>query len=231
MAGSCRAAMPPRSLLHPSDPPATLSNTCSTDPRSRRPHGHRQGPDKAPAGDLRLHQEVLRPLRLPADGARHRQGGRPRLVLDGARAPGQPGEGRPAAARPVEAARDRAARQGGRRRQERPARQSGLPLVGRVAAGQPILAEENIEDYVHVSALAGGDEGEFVLAVRGDSMVDAGILDGDFVVVRPQETARTARSSSPWSARRRRSSASSRRPTTCACSRRTRRWNRSARAT
>ena len=65
----------------------------------------------------------------------------------------------------------------------------GLPLIGRVAAGQPILAEENIEDYVPVPGLAGGEEGEFVLAVRGDSMVDAGILDGDFVVVRRQETA------------------------------------------
>jgi repressor LexA len=65
----------------------------------------------------------------------------------------------------------------------------GLPLVGRVAAGEPILAEENIEDYVPVSGLAGGDEGEFVLAVRGDSMVDAGILDGDFVVVKRQEKA------------------------------------------
>jgi repressor LexA len=40
-----------------------------------------------------------------------------------------------------------------------------------------------------VSGLAGGDEGEFVLAVRGDSMVDAGILDGDYVVVKRQETA------------------------------------------
>jgi len=67
--------------------------------------------------------------------------------------------------------------------------QSGLPLVGRVAAGAPILAEENIEDYVPVSTLAGGDEGEFVLAVRGDSMIDAGILDGDYVVVKRQETA------------------------------------------
>ncbi len=67
--------------------------------------------------------------------------------------------------------------------------QSGLPLVGHVAAGQPILAEENIEDYVQVPGLAGGEDGEFVLAVRGDSMVDAGILDGDFVVVRRQDTA------------------------------------------
>ena len=66
---------------------------------------------------------------------------------------------------------------------------SGLPLVGQVAAGQPILAEENIEDYVQVPEIAGGEEGGFVLAVRGDSMVDAGILDGDYVVVRNQETA------------------------------------------
>jgi repressor LexA len=66
---------------------------------------------------------------------------------------------------------------------------SGLPLVGRVAAGTPILAEENIEEYVEVSPLAGGDGGDFVLEVRGDSMKDAGILEGDFVVVRPQETA------------------------------------------
>jgi repressor LexA len=66
---------------------------------------------------------------------------------------------------------------------------SGLPLVGHVAAGQPILAEENIEDYVQVGALAGGDEGEFVLTVRGESMKNVGILPGDYVVVRRQETA------------------------------------------
>jgi repressor LexA len=66
---------------------------------------------------------------------------------------------------------------------------SGLPLVGRVAAGQPILAEENIEEYVQVPGMAGGEEGQFVLEVRGDSMIDAGILDGDFVVVRNQDTA------------------------------------------
>ncbi len=65
----------------------------------------------------------------------------------------------------------------------------GLPLVGSVAAGQPVLAEENIEEYVHVPPMAGGDEGDFVLRVRGDSMIDAGILPGDFVVVRPRESA------------------------------------------
>jgi repressor LexA len=66
---------------------------------------------------------------------------------------------------------------------------SGLPLVGRVAAGAPVLAEENIEDYVEVPEIAGGDDGDYVLRVSGDSMKDAGILDGDHVVVRPQDTA------------------------------------------
>jgi len=67
---------------------------------------------------------------------------------------------------------------------------SGLPLVGRVAAGQPILAEENIEDYVEVPQIAGGDAGEYVLKVQGDSMKNAGILEGDYVVVHTTETAR-----------------------------------------
>jgi repressor LexA len=66
---------------------------------------------------------------------------------------------------------------------------SGLPIVGQVAAGQPVLAEENIEEYVPVPQIAGGDEGEFVLRVKGDSMIGAGIFEGDYVVVRPQETA------------------------------------------
>ena len=69
-------------------------------------------------------------------------------------------------------------------------RTPGLPLIGHVAAGQPILAEENIEDYVEVPQLAGGEDGEYVLRVRGESMKNAGILDGDFVVVRPQQTGR-----------------------------------------
>src|SRR4051812_13021521 len=68
-------------------------------------------------------------------------------------------------------------------------RPGGLPLVGHVAAGAPILAEENIEEYVTVPELAGGEDGEYVLRVRGDSMKNAGILEGDFVVVRRQETA------------------------------------------
>ena len=65
----------------------------------------------------------------------------------------------------------------------------GLPLVGAVAAGSPILAEENIEENVQVPAAAGGEDGEYVLRVQGQSMIDAGILEGDFVVVRPQDDA------------------------------------------
>jgi len=65
----------------------------------------------------------------------------------------------------------------------------GLPLVGSVAAGQPVLAEENIEDYIAVPDIAGGTDGEYILRVRGDSMKNAGILEGDYVVVRRQETA------------------------------------------
>jgi repressor LexA len=68
-------------------------------------------------------------------------------------------------------------------------RTDGLPLVGSVAAGQPVLAEENIEDYISVPEIAGGDEGEYLLRIRGDSMKNAGILEDDFVVVRSQDTA------------------------------------------
>ena len=65
----------------------------------------------------------------------------------------------------------------------------GLPLLGQVAAGQPILAEENVEEYIETPAACGGERGEYLLRVRGESMKNAGILDGDLVVVRPQETA------------------------------------------
>ncbi len=65
-----------------------------------------------------------------------------------------------------------------------------LPLVGQIAAGGPMLAEESIEGYLGVpEPLARGGE-EFVLRVKGDSMIDAGILDGDYVVVRRQQDAR-----------------------------------------
>src|SRR5438093_3027548 len=65
-----------------------------------------------------------------------------------------------------------------------------LPLLGQIAAGGPLLAEQNVEDYVGVpEPLSRGGE-EFLLRVRGDSMQDAGILEGDYVVVRRQQDAR-----------------------------------------
>jgi repressor LexA len=65
-----------------------------------------------------------------------------------------------------------------------------LPLVGEIAAGGPLLAEENIEDYLAVPEplAAGGDD--FLLRVKGESMIEAGILPGDYVVVHRQQTAR-----------------------------------------
>src|SRR5438132_14342470 len=65
-----------------------------------------------------------------------------------------------------------------------------LPLVGEVAAGAPLLAEDNIEEYLAVpEPLSKGGE-EFLLRVKGESMINAGILDGDIVVVRRQQDAR-----------------------------------------
>jgi len=64
----------------------------------------------------------------------------------------------------------------------------GLPIIGRVAAGTPILAEENIEGYLDVEKLFEPGKGTFVLRVAGDSMVDEGIMDGDYVVVKTSPT-------------------------------------------
>jgi repressor LexA len=64
-----------------------------------------------------------------------------------------------------------------------------VPLVGRVAAGRPLLAEENIEESLDVPGFLGGHENCFALRVKGTSMINAGIFDGDIVVVKRQETA------------------------------------------
>ncbi|MGE5587405.1 MAG: transcriptional repressor LexA [Clostridia bacterium] len=64
-----------------------------------------------------------------------------------------------------------------------------VPVVGRVTAGQPILAVENIEDYFPLPKDFGEQGSLFMLKVRGDSMIEAGILDDDLVIVRQQDTA------------------------------------------
>ena len=68
-------------------------------------------------------------------------------------------------------------------------RSPGLPLVGEVAAGEPVLADERIEEYLEVPEVIGGETGDYILQVKGDSMKDAGILEGDYVIVRPAEIA------------------------------------------
>ena len=64
-----------------------------------------------------------------------------------------------------------------------------LPLVGEIAAGGPLLAEDNVEEYVELPERLVGGAADFLLRVKGDSMIDAGILEGDLVVVRRQTTA------------------------------------------
>jgi len=65
-----------------------------------------------------------------------------------------------------------------------------IPIVGRVAAGSPVLAQENIEGTIAVGKyLVRNSEGVFALKVKGDSMINAGILDGDYVIVNQQQTA------------------------------------------
>ena len=64
-----------------------------------------------------------------------------------------------------------------------------IPVVGHVTAGQPILAEENLDEYIALPDMLLGDGEHFVLKVHGDSMIEAGILDGDHIIVRRQQEA------------------------------------------
>lgn len=65
-----------------------------------------------------------------------------------------------------------------------------LPLVGRVAAGVPVLAEQNIEENIILPTSIVGDSSSFVLRVHGSSMINVGIYDGDYIVVKEQHDAR-----------------------------------------
>lgn len=65
----------------------------------------------------------------------------------------------------------------------------GLPVLGEVAAGEPILADENIEEYLELPEMIGGEDGDYILRVKGDSMKNAGILAGDYVVVKQSDVA------------------------------------------
>ena len=71
----------------------------------------------------------------------------------------------------------------------KPERTHNVPLVGRIAAGGPILAEQNVEEVFPLPASLVGEGDLFMLKVVGDSMIDAAICDGDFVVIRSQKDA------------------------------------------
>lgn len=71
----------------------------------------------------------------------------------------------------------------------KPERTHNVPLVGRIAAGGPILAEQNVEELFPLPASLVGEGDLFMLKVVGDSMIDAAICDGDFVVIRSQKDA------------------------------------------
>lgn len=75
-------------------------------------------------------------------------------------------------------------------KQENEVEVMSVPIVGSVAAGQPILAEENIEEYFPLPMNYAGKKDMFMLKVRGESMINAGILDGDYVIVESADTAR-----------------------------------------
>ena len=66
---------------------------------------------------------------------------------------------------------------------------TAIPVVGRVTAGLPILAEENVDEYIPIPDAMLGDGEHFILLVKGESMIQAGIMDGDYVVVRKQQEA------------------------------------------
>jgi repressor LexA len=74
-------------------------------------------------------------------------------------------------------------------RELRPKKVLPIPVIGQVTAGQPILAQQNIEDYFPLPTDFVNSDECFILRVRGDSMINAGIWDGDLLVVRRQQTA------------------------------------------
>ena len=107
-----------------------------------------------------------------------------------------------------------------------------VPIIGEIAAGGPIEAYQDATETMAIPDILAPGGDAYVLRVRGDSMIEAHIADGDFVLIRPQTPPATATSSSPRSRRTRSpSSASSRRRTRSDSSRRTRRTHHSSTTT
>jgi hypothetical protein len=177
--------------LFPSGPALLFPNTCSHRPSAKEPQphdGHRQGIDEAPAGDLRLHPQLLGQVRLPAHGARHRQGGRawprPRRCTrtwPTSRRRACCGATRPSRG-PSSCSTGRRTR---RRRVESITGSAASRSSGRCRRASPSSPRRTIEDYVEVPTLAGGRQGR-VRAARARGLDEGGgDPPGDYVVVRP----------------------------------------------
>ena len=137
--------------------------------------------------------------RLPALSTRDRGGNRAIVPLDSALAPSPTREGRIHTPRPHKPRTIEITGPGSERFQQ-PTNLASvsqdvddgtvtLPVVGRVAAGTPILAEQNVEEVMTLPTSLIGDSSSFILRVRGESMIDAGIFDGDYIVVKEQHDA------------------------------------------
>jgi repressor LexA len=119
---------------------------------------------------------------LQRKGYLHRDVGRPRTVE--VRLPGHP------AVRPDRSANDTAAPELSAEGMDIPSQEgTRVPLVGRIAAGVPITANQQVEEIFQLPRQLVGDGSLFMLKVAGDSMIDAAIADGDWVVIRQQEDA------------------------------------------
>ena len=136
-----------------------------------------------------MHRDQHARARLSAEGSRDRRGGRAHVAVHGAQPPRHAAalgflRRDPTKPRAIEVRFDP---NSGAAIERRPVRH--VPLVGDVAAGTDVLAQENVEELLPVPVDFTGEGDLFMLRVRGDSMIDAGILDGDFVVARQQATA------------------------------------------
>ncbi len=150
------------------------------------PHGCREARDRTAASHPRDYPRLYRGAWLSAVGPGDRRTGRALVLLDDSRAPQGPRAARPDLARPDQTP-GACVRRTLRRLATTP---SSFPILGRVAAGVPITAQEDVEgEFVLPPAFVPRASDAFMLRVQGDSMIDAAILDGDLIVVRPQRTA------------------------------------------
>ena len=172
-------------------------NTCSSwEALDGRHHAHRPPAPRSSRSSRRTMRERGYPPSVREIG----EAVGPHVAVHRARPPRHAPAARLPAPRPHQAPGHRGALRPARRAPRSSAgRSATCPLVGDVAAGTDVLAQENVEELLPLPADFTGEGELFMLRVRGDSMIDAGILDGDFVVARRSRRPTTATSSWPAS--------------------------------